>query len=110
MVETRIANEIVVTALHERGRCGCERARPVGHAMLVGDYANLVALRCKPAHRHEKILSVPAVDPARAERQRGCAGARNSLLARKLARTVHVDRANRRVLSIRRRSEEHTSE
>ena len=43
-----------------RQRCrrrGGERARPVRHAVLVGDDAHLVALRGEPLHRQQEILA-----------------------------------------------------
>jgi hypothetical protein len=74
-----------------RGRLG-ERTRPVGHADLIGDYPELVALGGETPHGQQEIPSAQTVNPARAEDERA-ADLCDRAFSLELGCAIHIERA-----------------
>src|SRR6266702_7343858 len=68
MVQPSALGEIRQAAADQRRRGLGERAGPIGHAKLIGDDGELVALRSQSPDRQQKVAAVQSVYPARAQR------------------------------------------
>ena len=80
-----------------------ERAGPIGHAKLIGDDSQFVALGRQSPDRHQKVSTAQPVDPARAQRDARTIHRGNRVLPVQLALAIHVERAGPSVFDVRSR-------